>query len=367
MRLFLIVSVFFSMLFPAGQTAAVQVERLTDWNGGYFEVYGYPDSLRSEAIESGFFSNRGLYDVEYQPTVDVLQESDPVTFTIGQVSARKWVWTPGLICAISNGGSMSFFLLTYQCNTNSGPVYSVKVEVTSPGDTISASGYTGSGIVTTNAENTEITVSAPEGQSLSEWDSLNQQYTPISDLPVYTFSDHTFRFQIVVNGSGSTSAWREQLYTSFYIFNPLIQPDLGIADTFSVGTTADTIMDGYILQLSSLIIDPLQQYETIPFFFSISELEQAGVDWESLRLYRHLADVDEWVLAGKEGNINPVSGVFVQGPPTQTLGDYGVYRIDEEGLILVWANIDAPADYTVGGRMKKNMPLPAINYLLLSD
>ena len=40
--------------------------------------------------------------------------------------------------------------------------------------------------------------------------------------------------------------------------------------------------------------------------------------------------------------------MFVSGPPTDVLGDFGVYIDGSHNVVLVWANIDNPSNYSVG-------------------
>ncbi len=103
-----------------------------------------------------------------------------------------------------------------------------------------------------------------------------------------------------------------------------------------------------IVELDDLALVPDAQdrpMASLVLAYNEPELLDKGLDESTLRLYWYDPTAQAWALAGRTSNLDPDSGRFVAGPPTDLLGDWGV---DVERN-RVWANIDHASTYAVGG------------------
>ena len=327
----------------------------------YMKVYGGTDFLYAEALHGGFFEYQGVYSVSHSEA-DKKSDTEPVTFLIDQVEASNFgsLLPEHFIISIP-ADSPPFDLWDWVFNNCSGQqgISYLVIRVTSPGDTITVGDNNGGYLVSTNADKTSITITSSEADSfLNPWNGST--YPPVLDLPELTFSDHDFSFVIEIGISSPSQDWMKQLYTEgITISKPLISPDIGIPDVFSIGITSVTIREGIILNVSSIALNTGQAYVTLPMFFSLSELKTAQVDLQSLRLYRYDESQGKWLLAGGDGKNNSTSGMFISGLPTDVPGDFGVHVDESQNLVLVWANIDKASQYSIGGKiLSRNNTFP---------
>ena len=341
------------------------VEKLTSYPKtdplGYWAVVGMQDWLLFESIESGMGISSMIFRVHYQSGSDALPSTSPVEVSIGQLSART-IEIPDAMLGVTlpKDTPFSWHALYYDYFSRTLGITTVTVEVLTSGDTIEATGpYTGIGVMSSNAENTKITFTNSEPDEYlnpRQGTSVPAFYPPILSFPTFMVSDHDFNLRIKVYYRDAEPDWLETLYTDNVTLTvPGMPIDMGITDVFSLGFTAATIDSGVEISANGMGLEPGETHVTLGFLYSLSEMRSANIDLTSMHLYRHEPTYDTWVLAGKDGNINNLSGVFVAGAPTDQVGDYGIYINEAKNHVLVWANIDNPSTYTVGGTIRQNI------------
>ena len=130
-------------------------------------------------------------------------------------------------------------------------------------------------------------------------------------------------------------------------------------DGFTTGGYAATGLDGatplpFTVDVTGLVLDG--GLATLVIDYEPAEVAALGIDEATLRAYWWDAGGSQWLLAGRNSNIDQTTGQFVAGAPTGVLGDWGV---DVAGD-YVWANIDHASTYGVAG-----IPEPASAAVLL--
>jgi hypothetical protein len=340
----------------------------------FWSVYGFPDRMAAEAIHACLFDSDFGYRVS-PSTVDQQPATAPVEFQIGQVSAATYEMPVGLIgFLLKKGESFSYWQWVIDNFTKPVGIESMTVRVVTTGDTISFEYYGNEYAIAQTADGRSVTITSSEpGQFLNRLNGSDPQ-TPALNLPTLFFSDRYVDFRIEVDCAIQLPVWWKERYTGvgIYISKPFDTPDLGIASVFTVGLTAATVDEGIVLDASTLVLPPGETHIVLPMFFSLSELQAAGVDPQSLRLYREETGMASWLLAGQPGNLDSSSGAFVSGPPTDVPGDFGVHVDEMHNSVVVWANIDNPGRYSVGARLvsqhdgvSQDALLPSILNLLL--
>jgi hypothetical protein len=351
---------------------AVEVIKLTSYEKPdtyrFWSVYGFPDRIAAEGIHACLFDSGFGYRVR-PSEVDLQPDDAPLQLQIGQVSAAGYDLPVGLIGHLLKKGE-PFDYWSWVIDNFSKPVgiESLTVRTISPGDTVSVDYHGTEYAVAQSADGTSVTITHPEpGHFLNRLNGSEPQ-VPALNLPTFVLSERHVEFVIQVDCEDSLPAWWEGRYTgvSIYISRPIDPPDLGIGRVFSVGLTAATVEEGILLDASAIVLAPGETHIVLPMFFSLSELQSAGVDPQSLRLYREDAAAGTWLLAGQPANLDPSSGAFVSGPPTDVPGDFGVHVDASQNTVVVWANIDNPGNYSVGATLVADQDNTSPNALMPS-
>jgi len=359
-------------LFTMQATIAVNVVKLTSIDKTdafrFWSVDGYPDRMAAEAIHACLFDSGFGYRVS-PSTVDQQPATAPVELQIGQVSAATYELPVGLIgISLKKGETFSYWQWVVDNFSKPVGIESITVRVVTAGDTVSTeySGYEYA--IAQNADGRSVTITSGEaGEFLNRLNGSDPQ-TPAGNLPTFFFNDRYVDFRIEVDCAIQLPVWWKGRYTgiNIYISKPFDAPDLGITSTFSVGLTAATVDEGIVLDATALSLAAGETHIVLPVFFSLSELQSAGVDPQSLRLYREDAAMGPWQLAGQPGNLDASSGTFVSGPPTDVPGDFGVHVDESYNSVVVWANIDNPGMYSVGAQLLADQDSQSQNALLQS-
>ncbi len=194
---------------------------------------------------------------------------------------------------------------------------------------------TGTSITTINNKAIAIYYPHPAGPGDVPYVSFTLSTIVGNNLLLQTTPNGAPPGPVFTNGSGSVTThpggWNEGEYTTDGMLPGTVAP----ADTFDVNS-----------------IVPAGGFVTLTAKFDPG----LGYDPESCRLYVWNIINTEWQLAGKWSNTNASSGNFIEGPPTNVLGDWGV-DIDH---YMVWANVDHASTYAVAGA-----PEPATLSLLV--
>ncbi len=97
------------------------------------------------------------------------------------------------------------------------------------------------------------------------------------------------------------------------------------------------------VELEDLVLDG--DLATLAMYYDPAEVAALGLDESTLRLYWYDDAAAQWVLAGRNSNIDDSTGEFVAGLPTDVLGDWGLDMAGD----YVWANIDHASAFGIAG------------------